>query len=247
MSYKLVSSQRVINQISKRMSWFARDNVTNDDLIKNLMNERVIKSEVVRRTMSAVDRGLFAPAHPYMDCPQPIGYGATISAPHMHAHATELLKDKLKPGAKALDIGSGTGYLCAVFALMVGKTGKVVGIEHIPQLVNRSIENIKRWNSEYLDNNVIELIVGDGRKGYVDEGPYDAIHVGASISEIPQSLIDQLAIGGRLVIPVGDEYSYQYLTKVDKQQDGSIHKEKVCAVGFVPLTDKDRQTGHTIY
>lgn len=56
------------------------------------------------------------------------------------------------------DIGSGTGYLCAVFALMVGKTGKVVGIEHIPQLVNRSIENIKRWNSEYLDNNVIELI-----------------------------------------------------------------------------------------
>lgn len=66
------------------------------------LDERVIKSEVVRRTMSAVDRGLFAPAHPYMDCPQPIGYGATISAPHMHAHATELLKDKLKPGAKAL-------------------------------------------------------------------------------------------------------------------------------------------------
>lgn len=126
--------------------------------------------------MSSVDRGLFAPAHPYMDCPQPIGYGATISAPHMHAHATELLKDKLKPGSKALgnannngiriffpiyfnaDIGSGTGYLCAVFALMVGKTGKVIGVDHIPQLVNRSVENIKKWNSEYLDKNVIKLV-----------------------------------------------------------------------------------------
>lgn len=135
----------------------------------------MIKSEIVGQVMSSVDRGLFAPAHPYIDCPQPIGFGATISAPHMHAHATELLKDKLRSGAKVLgdtpylskkivfilhnlDIGSGTGYLCAVFALMVGKTGKVIGIEHIPQLVNRSIENIKKWNSEYLDSNVIKLV-----------------------------------------------------------------------------------------
>lgn len=76
--------------------------------------------------MLAVDRGNYTKIYPYMDSPQVIGYGATISAPHMHAYALELLKDHLKKGEKALDVGSGSGYLTACMALMVGKKGYVL-------------------------------------------------------------------------------------------------------------------------
>lgn len=81
--------------------------------------------------MLAVDRGDFCSVAPYADTPQSIGHNATISAPHMHAHALELLRDQLHPGARVLDVGSGSGYLAACMALMVGPTGHVVGIEHI--------------------------------------------------------------------------------------------------------------------
>lgn len=76
----------------------------------------------------------------------------------MHAYACEVLKDKLKHGAKVLDVGSGTGYLTAVFAIMVGKTGKVIGIDHIDELVSNSIHNIKNWNREFLENDNIRLV-----------------------------------------------------------------------------------------
>jgi 2-polyprenyl-3-methyl-5-hydroxy-6-metoxy-1,4-benzoquinol methylase len=84
---------------------------THLELISNLYNNGVIKSEIVKKAMEKVDRRFFAPHDPYDDSPQPIGYGATISAPHMHAFALEIMKDKLVEGAKVLDVGSGTGYL----------------------------------------------------------------------------------------------------------------------------------------
>ena len=138
----------------------------------------VIKSEEVKNTMLAVDRKFFAPHSAYTDSPQPIGSGATISAPHMHAYALEILKDKLKEGSRALDVGSGTGYLTACFAVMVGKSGKAVGIEHIDDLVKKSIENVRNWNADMLESGHLKLLVGDGRMGYAPDAPYDAIHVG---------------------------------------------------------------------
>lgn len=75
----------------------------------------------------------------------------------MHAYALEILKDKLKPGSSVLDIGSGSGYLCACFASMVGKTGKVIGVEHIEELAKMSIHNIRNWNKEYLDNKNVKI------------------------------------------------------------------------------------------
>ena len=79
-----------------------------------------------------MDRQFYAPKYPYEDCPQPIGYGATISAPHMHAYALEYLYDKLKTAKNVLDVGSGTGYLTAAMALIVPNGSKVYGIEHVP-------------------------------------------------------------------------------------------------------------------
>ncbi|KAE8587652.1 hypothetical protein XENTR_v10022052 [Xenopus tropicalis] len=146
----------------------------------------VIKSQHVYDILLATDRAHYIQYFPYMDSPQSIGYKATISAPHMHAHALELLEDKLVEGAKALDVGSGSGYLTACFARMVGLTGKVVGIEHINHLVKDAVQNVKQDDPALLSNGRIKFVVGDGRLGYPEDGPYDAIHVGAAAATVPQ-------------------------------------------------------------
>lgn len=107
--------------------------------MKALVSKGVIKNPNVARIMEQVDRKFYAPSFPYQDRPQGIGYGATISAPHMHAYALEYLYDKLKTAKYTLDVGSGTGYLTAAMALIVPKDSKVFGIEHVPELVKQSI------------------------------------------------------------------------------------------------------------
>ncbi|XP_043521383.1 protein-L-isoaspartate(D-aspartate) O-methyltransferase-like isoform X3 [Frieseomelitta varia] len=192
--------------------------------------------------MSSVDRGNYTRSgYAYIDSPQDIGYGATISAPHMHAYALEILEDKLHDGARALDVGSGSGYLTACMAMMLGSNGLAIGVEHIPELKAFAMQNIQKDNPELLESGRIQLVVGDGRLGYPEKAPYDAIHVGAAAKEMPQALIDQLAPGGRLVLPVGPRNSDQVLVQVDKMRDGKIKKTTLTGVVFVPLTSKDKQ------
>lgn len=141
--------------------------------------------------MKQVDRANFVDDNPYMDTPQSIGYGVTISAPHMvcngtatlkftihrrntysfhllpqHAYALELLQEKLVDGEKALDVGSGSGYLTACMALLVGPTGKAIGIDHIPRLVDKSVENVRKDKPELLEAERVKL-VGEFRAGLV--------------------------------------------------------------------------------
>lgn len=108
--------------------------------------------------MKSVDRGDFCPRSPYSDSPKDIGFGATISAPHMHAHSLEILESVLKDGAKVLDVGCGSGYLTAVFAKLVGENGKVVGIDHIQGLVQLSRQNIMKNHKHELDSGHIQLV-----------------------------------------------------------------------------------------
>lgn len=180
-------------------------------------------------------------SNPYMDSPQPIGYGVTISAPHMHAYALELLEHQLESGMAALDVGSGSGYLTACFALMVGQRGKVVGIDHVQELVDWSEANVRGDHPELLDSGRIQLVVGDGRQGYASSGPYNAIHVGAAAPVLPSALVEQLAPGGRLIVPVGPDGGDQYLEQVDKALDGGVSRTKLMGVRYVPLTDRARQ------
>ncbi|PAV60071.1 hypothetical protein WR25_19557 [Diploscapter pachys] len=188
--------------------------------------------------MLAVDRGDFAPPDPYEDSPKRIGYNTTISAPHMHATALEYLKNHLVEGAHALDVGSGSGYLAVCMAKMVGRTGKVIGVDHIPQLIELGINNTKKHHADMLDSGRLS----DGRLGYKTGRQYNAIHVGAAAEEIPDALIEQLAEGGRMMIPVGPDKGDQVFLQVDKI-NGQVHKKVIHGVRYVPLTSKAKQLG----
>ncbi len=143
--------------------------------------------------------------------------------------------------SKALDVGSGSGYLTSCMALMVGSTGCVVGIEHIKELSESSREKIKSDQPELLSSNRILLVTGDGRKGYEEMSPYDAIHVGAAADGVPAALHRQLKPGGRMIVPVGREGGTQYLEQHDKMENGEMVVKRLMGVRYVPLTSKDRQ------
>jgi protein-L-isoaspartate(D-aspartate) O-methyltransferase len=215
---------------------------TNAELIANLTGHGILKSDITKNALANVDRANYVRdrTSAYEDAPQRIGHGATISAPHMHAYAAETLLPFLKPGSKVLDIGSGSGYLLAIFHHIVGESGKVVGIEHVPELVDWSAENLRKDGlGGALDAMQIEVIVGDGRNGCPEKGPYDAIHVGAAAPDVPSSLVEQLASPGRMFVPVG--VYMQDVQRVDKDKNGRVTQQSIMSVSYVPLTDRDKQ------
>ncbi|KAF5389612.1 hypothetical protein D9757_004212 [Collybiopsis confluens] len=209
--------------------------------------------ERIARAMKNVDRAHYVRVKKmdaYEDSPQPIGHGATISAPHMHAYAASHLLPYLPSGARVLDVGSGSGYLSAVFWHLINDPvglkedseastkPTVTGVEHIPQLAEWSLSNLKLDGlGEALEERQIEIVTGDGRLGYPANAPYDAIHVGAAAPELPQALLDQLAPGGRMFIPIGTHW--QNLYHIDKDlKSGKITQTEVMGVRYVPLTDR---------
>lgn len=171
----------------------------------------------------------------------------TPESADMHASAAESLLPFLHPSARVLDIGSGSGYLTAVLASLLGPQGKVVGIDHIQGLVDLAHRNMSKsaQGKEWLESGKVKFVKGDGRLGYrepnsnslggEEEGTWDAIHVGAAAKEAHAVLVEQLRAPGRLFIPVGVES--QYIWVIDKREDGSVVKERTMGVRYVPLTD----------
>ena len=189
---------------------------------------RDIEDRRVLAVMTTVPRHRFVPAavrgEAYDDRPLPIGSGQTISQPYIVALMTQLVK--AGGGKRALDVGTGSGYQAAVLAELVDH---VYGIEILCPLADRSRELL---NTLGYDN--VTVRCGDGYRGWPEHAPFDVIIVAAAPEEIPQALIDQLAPGGRLVIPVGG--ARQDLTLVTRDEDGTIHRTSVLPVRFVPMT-----------
>jgi protein-L-isoaspartate(D-aspartate) O-methyltransferase len=156
-------------------------------LINNMHSAKLIQSLRVRDAMLQVDRRNYfgTSAHSisaevaYQDAPQHIGEGQTISAPHMHAQALDLLESVIPAGGRVLDLGSGSGYLTACFAALVGPTGRVWGIERHGSLAAASLRNVKADGKEdWLTSGRLSLTHGDGSSGLAAHAPFNAIHVG---------------------------------------------------------------------
>ncbi len=196
------------------------------------------RAELDPRVLDAVARVLrdeFVPDHlkhlSYSDGPLPIGRGQTISQPFIVALMTDLINPQ--PGARVLEVGTGCGYQSAVLAELVER---VYSIEIIPELSRRAGELL-----EQLGYRNVQPQVGDGYHGWPEQAPFDGILVTAAAEEIPPPLVEQLAAGGRMVLPVGGPLSSQSLILVEKDSSGAARQCNVLSVAFVPLTGDHRR------
>ena len=165
----------------------------------------------------------------YDDHPLPIEAGQTISQPYIVALMIEAAE--IAPGDIVLEVGAGSGYAAAVMSRIARS---VVGIERQHELVQSARERLHRLG---YDN--VSIVEGDGTRGWPDDAPFDAILAAATGSHIPRPLVDQLAPGGRLVMPIGEPGEVQDLIKVVKRPDGSLVEENLGGVRFVPLIGEE--------
>ena len=189
-----------------------------------------IRDEAVLAAMLAVPRHLFVKpqdnSKAYGDFPLPIGYGQTISQPYIVALMTALLE--LKPEMKVLEVGTGSGYQAAVLSCLVKE---VYTVEIISALLQQASLRIKRLNYRNVN-----MKVADGYYGWPEHAPFDRIIVTAAATLVPPPLLKQLRPGGKMCIPVGGQYTTQYLTLVEKSDTGKITMKKILPVQFVPMT-----------
>lgn len=204
-----------------------------DNLIRDLIYQGYLKTDRIIEAFSRIRRVDFVPedleSASQANIPLPIGQGQTISQPLTVAFMLEKLEPL--PGDKVLDIGSGSGWTTALLAHIVGKYGRVIGMERIKELCNFGINNISKYH--LIEGGQVKIICADGIKGYINEAPYDRILVSASAKEIPKELKKQLKVGGRMVIPV--ESSIWALEKIS---DKDFREVEYPGFVFVPLVGK---------
>lgn len=199
-----------------------------EEMVSRQIEARGVKDERVLAAMRSVPRHCFLTGHTryraYDDSPVTIGWNQTISQPYIVAFMTEQLQ--LEGGEKVLEIGTGSGYQAAV---LVKAGASVFSIEIVPELAEFARSNLS--GPEY---DGVSLRCGDGYKGWPEEAPFDRVIVTAAPDHIPEPLIEQLAPGGLMIVPVGK--FFQELVLVEKKKNGRIKKKNVLPVRFVPMT-----------
>ena len=205
-----------------------------EELCKELVENQWITTQKVYDIMMKIDRIDFAPTNPYQNYPQLIPCDLVISAPLLHSYCLEALSDHLKPGCTALDVGFGSGYLTVAMSKMMNDQGYVVGIDIKKELYEFGKKNISKHFKNLLDNKKIELVLGDAKLGYKKKAPFKCIHVGVSALKPPQKLLEQLEVGGRLVMPLGEKGD-QFIYFIDKSPNGKFLSTKGISVRYTPL------------
>jgi protein-L-isoaspartate(D-aspartate) O-methyltransferase len=195
-------------------------------LVAELEQGGYLNDPNLEEAMLAVPRHVFVPpelrSEAYDDRPLPIGFGQTVSAPHMVAMMTAALQ--LVAGQHVLEIGSGVGYHAAVVKAVVGPDGTVDSVEFLPELVALAKKNLKAARSD------VRIHEGDGVKGWEDGAPYDAVYVTCAIPEVPNALIEQLREGGHFVAPIGVT---RCQLMVGRKLDGALQLEDLGPCLFV--------------
>ena len=207
-----------------------RENLVQRYISSSLLGRKPVTDPAVLQAMRTVPRHEFIPeslaAMAYEDRPLPIGQGQTISQPYVVASMTEALQPE--PDDIVLEVGTGSGYQAAVLAEIVEE---VYSIEIVPELGRKAARILDK-----LGYTNVHTRIGDGYKGWPEHAPFDGIIVTAAPDHVPQPLVDQLKIGGRMVIPVGPRGRVQELKLLEKQEDGSVRTTTLDLVRFVPMT-----------
>ncbi|UJS25788.1 protein-L-isoaspartate(D-aspartate) O-methyltransferase [Thiothrix winogradskyi] len=203
---------------------------TRNRLVERL-REKGIRNEAVLQVISKTPRHLLVDealaSRAYEDTALPIGHGQTISQPYIVARMTELLLAGENPPRKVLEVGTGSGYQAAVLAPLVDK---VFTVERIEPLYRATREILQA-----LDYRNIRTYLSDGSWGLASEAPFDAIIATAAPEEVPPALLEQLAIGAKLIIPVGKQGGLQWLQVITRMDDGTYTTVDHEAVQFVPM------------
>ena len=198
-----------------------------DAMVADQLVARGITDERVLAAMSTVPRHLFVPEHrveeAYDDYPVPLPHQQTVSQPYIVAATAEALQ--LQPTDRVLDVGTGSGYAAAVISQLCEE---VVGIERLPDLAESAAQRLRD-----LGYGNVTVHCADGWHGWPAAAPYDGIAVAAAAPEVPAALLDQLADGGRMVIPVGARWGQQL--QLVRRSGERVSTEHLMAVGFVPL------------
>lgn len=191
------------------------------------LRARGIRDPLVLAAMNAVPRHLFVPpelvAEAYEDRPLPIGHGQTISQPYIVAFMTEALR--LAGGERVLEIGTGCGYQAAVLAEIADEVYTIEIVEELARAAERRLRDLHYRN--------VHVRTGDGWRGWPEAAPFDAILLAAAPERVPSALVDQLRVGGRMVLPLGGDS--QELILVEKTESGVRHRS-LLPVRFVPMT-----------
>jgi protein-L-isoaspartate(D-aspartate) O-methyltransferase len=201
-------------------------------MVAEQIASRDVRDTRVLNAMQAVPRHLFVPpelrARAYDDNPLPIGHEQTISQPYIVALMTALARPQ--PGDRALEVGTGSGYQAAVLSRLVSRVYTIEIVEPLAREARARLEKLGYSN--------VTVRAGDGYAGWPEEAPFDVILVTAAPDHVPGPLVEQLAPGGRMVVPVGPVFALQELQLIQKDGEGRVQTTRVIPVRFVPLVRK---------
>ncbi len=204
-------------------------------LLNDLIKNGYLKTNEIISAFKSINRKDFIRPEDLnqaeINAPIAIGYGQTISQPATVAFMLEKLQPRL--GEKILDVGAGSGWTTALLAEIVGARGKIYSLEIINQLIDFAIINVSKYN--FIKNDTVQIICSDGYNGLPEFSPFDKILVSATAEEIPDELIKELKVGGRLVMPIGKKFQTQSILMIDKIGENKLKKKEFPGFIFVPL------------